>query len=64
MQVLSVFLVDDHARFRNMLASFLNSEPSLRVVGQAESGADAMDQVSLLHPDLVLMDVQILGMGI
>ncbi|HWV76309.1 MAG TPA: response regulator transcription factor, partial [Isoptericola sp.] len=36
----------------------LGVEPDLEVVGEAADGAQALEQVRALHPDVVLMDVQ------
>ena len=53
-----VFLVDDHLQFIEAAARFLTADPNIEIVGQALSGRDALKQISLLHPDLVLMDLR------
>ncbi len=60
---IGVFLVDDHAVVRRGLASFLDSEDDIAVVGQADSGRRAIDELAVLAntsglPDVVLMDLQ------
>ena len=53
-----ILLVDDHPLFRGALANLISGQPDLIVVGEAENGARALEQVRALDPDLVLMDVQ------
>jgi DNA-binding NarL/FixJ family response regulator len=52
-----ILLVDDNPGFIKVAARFLSAEPRIKIVGQALSSHDALEQVALLHPDLVLMDV-------
>jgi DNA-binding NarL/FixJ family response regulator len=51
-----VLLVDDHAGMRDAVRTFINSEPDLAVVGEADSGHAALDVFSRTTPDVVLMD--------
>jgi DNA-binding NarL/FixJ family response regulator len=53
-----VLLVDDDALMRAGLASILSSSSAVEVVGEAADGRAAIDQVSGLRPDVVLMDVR------
>jgi len=53
-----VLLVDDQKLVRSGFAMILGVEPDLEVVGEAADGAQALEQVRALHPDVVLMDVQ------
>lgn len=55
---LKVLLVDDHEDFRRLLSSFLKSQHDIEVVGEAVNGDDAIGQSRQLHPDLVLMDLE------
>ncbi len=52
-----VFVVDDNDGFRASLCSLLEDE-GLDVVGQASSGAEAIEQVGNVAPDVVLMDLR------
>jgi DNA-binding NarL/FixJ family response regulator len=52
-----VLLVDDHERFRQSVASFLNEQGCVDIIGEAANGDEAIAQTVNLHPDLVLMDV-------
>ncbi|KPW43363.1 Sensor histidine kinase/response regulator [Pseudomonas syringae pv. berberidis] len=50
-----VLVVDDHIEHRKVISGML--EPLGFTVAQAENGMEAVRQVSLLHPDLILMDL-------
>ncbi len=53
-----VLVADDHRLFRQGLINLMSTRPDiLDVVGQAESGAQAVTMAKLLQPDLVLMDI-------
>jgi DNA-binding NarL/FixJ family response regulator len=56
----TVLIVDDHPSFRASARTLLESE-GYEVVGEAESGETAVDAARELHPDLVLLDVQLPG---
>jgi DNA-binding NarL/FixJ family response regulator len=51
-----VLLVDDHAGMREVLRTFINSEPDLLVVAEAPSGDIALEEFRRTTPDVVLMD--------
>jgi len=55
---LRVLVVDDQALFRQGLCSLLASDPNLEIVGQAGNGLECLRQVSLLQPDVVLLDLR------
>ena len=52
-----ILIADDHAGFRAGLAALLATEPSLRLVGEARDGAEAIASALELQPDVVLMDL-------
>jgi DNA-binding NarL/FixJ family response regulator len=54
----SVLLVDDERLIRAGLRAIIDAEPDLTVVGEAADGAEVLDQVTRLRPDVVLMDVR------
>jgi NarL family two-component system response regulator LiaR len=54
---IKVLLVDDHAMVRRGLGAFLSVYPDLQLVGEAESGAEAIEQCGRVKPDVVLMDL-------
>ena len=53
-----VLLVDDDALMRAGLASILSSDDAVEVVGEAPDGRVAVGRVTVLRPDVVLMDVR------
>src|SRR5919197_166275 len=52
-----VLIADDHAVVRNGLRAFLDVVPDIDVVGEAENGAEALERVRQLQPDVVVMDM-------
>jgi two-component system chemotaxis response regulator CheB len=57
-----VLIVDDSAVTREVLSALLNSDPDIRVIGQASTGAEAVELTATLRPDLVTMDLMMPGM--
>ena len=61
--MIRILLVDDQTIIRQGLANLLEAQPDLDVVGDAENGQQAVEQVAALYntprqPDVVLMDVR------
>jgi DNA-binding NarL/FixJ family response regulator len=54
----TVLIVDDHSAFRKSARHLLEAEGFV-VVGEAEDGRSALEQVAKLAPDLVLLDIQL-----
>ncbi|MFQ5684592.1 MAG: response regulator, partial [Candidatus Binatia bacterium] len=61
MEAIRVLLVDDHALFRDGLASLLAEQADFEVVGEAEHGEEALKKARELEPDLILMDIYMPG---
>jgi DNA-binding NarL/FixJ family response regulator len=57
-----VLIADDHAGFRSGLEALVSTQAGLDVVGQAETGAEAVSQALALQPDVVLMDLNMPGL--
>ena len=57
-----VMIVDDHAVVRSGLATFLLTCDDMELVGEAESGEQALRRIPQLKPDVVLMDLVMPGM--
>ncbi|GAA1963110.1 response regulator transcription factor [Kitasatospora viridis] len=55
---ISVLVADDQALVRQGLRAIIDSEPGLTVVGEAADGAEAVEAVRRLRPDVALMDVR------
>ncbi|BAU10435.1 two component LuxR family transcriptional regulator [Leptolyngbya sp. NIES-3755] len=56
--MIRLLIVDDQLIFRQDLAKLLSLEGDLEVVGQAANGQEALEHVSVLQPDVILMDVR------
>jgi DNA-binding NarL/FixJ family response regulator len=59
MEQIRLAIVDDHPAYRNSLRLVLEREPDIRVVGMAGDGLAAIEMVGELHPDVMLIDVQL-----
>jgi DNA-binding NarL/FixJ family response regulator len=57
-----VLIVDDHPVTRDGLRSALSTSDDVQVVGEATNGAEAIDAVKELSPEIVFMDVRMPGM--
>ncbi|MCB0071045.1 MAG: response regulator transcription factor [Caldilineaceae bacterium] len=55
--IMQILIVDDHAILRSGLRLLIDAQPTLNVVGEAGSGADAVAQARALQPDLILLDL-------
>jgi DNA-binding NarL/FixJ family response regulator len=56
--MIRVLIADDHALLRNGLRGILDAQEDIEVVGEAEHGAQAVDEAVRLRPDLVIMDIR------
>jgi DNA-binding NarL/FixJ family response regulator len=63
MSRIRVVIADDHTILRDGLAALLRAAPDIELVGEASSGEEAVEACERLHPDLVLMDVAMPGLG-
>ncbi len=61
MDPIRVLLADDHALFREGLASIIAGQPDMVIVGQADDGLEALVKAQELKPDLILMDITMPG---
>src|SRR5512141_2560432 len=57
MDRIRVLVADDHAVFRQGICALLARRKGVEIVGQAENGKQAVEQVAALAPDVVLMDI-------
>ena len=57
----TVLVVDDQPPFRDAARAVLERLSGFDLIGEAESGEAAIEQVAALHPDLVLMDINMGG---
>ncbi|MDH5189683.1 MAG: UvrY/SirA/GacA family response regulator transcription factor [Gammaproteobacteria bacterium] len=61
--MIKVLLVDDHHLVRTGIVYLLNDVPGMQVVGEADSGEEAIEIVKDIKPDVILMDLNMPGMG-
>ncbi len=60
--MIGVFVVDDSAFVRKAVGRILRDEPGFNLVGEAASGAEALEKIAAADPDLVTLDVAMPGM--
>lgn len=63
MNPIRVVIVDDHDIVRSGLRMLLMAETDIEIVGEAGNGREALQKVEELHPDLVIMDLQMPDMN-
>jgi DNA-binding NarL/FixJ family response regulator/signal transduction histidine kinase len=57
--LIRVLVVDDHPLARQGIRRILEGQPDMQIVGEAEDGLIAVAQTERLHPDVVLLDLQL-----
>jgi len=57
MNKLRIFLADDHAMIREGLKMLINSQSDMEVIGEANNGKAAVQQISQLQPDVAVLDI-------
>ena len=62
-QPIRILIADDHPVFRFGLRALLESQTDMLVLEEVESGEQAVQMVKSLQPDLVLMDVNMVGLN-
>ncbi|WP_031499058.1 response regulator transcription factor [Bryobacter aggregatus] len=60
---IKVLIVDDHKIMRDGIKAILKAASDIEVVGETDSGVDAVQMVRKLRPDVVLMDINLQGMS-
>jgi len=60
--LINVYIVDDSAVARQHLKHILEADPSIKVIGQASSGEEAVEFVKSSSPDVITMDIKMAGM--
>ena len=61
--VARVLLVDDHRMVRQGLIFFLSTQPEITIVGEADTGEQALELIQNLKPDVVLLDLVLPTLG-
>lgn len=62
-QKIKIVIADDHPVFRRGLRMIIESDPDLQVVAEAEDGAEVINLLRELQPDIVILDVDMPKMG-
>ena len=60
---ITVFLADDHVMLREGLAALVADDPEIKVVGQCGNGLEVLDQVRMLCPNVVVLDITMPGLN-
>lgn len=58
-----IYMVDDHALVRAGMRMILDAERGMEIVGEADTGEDALPQIRQLKPDIVLCDLHLPGLS-
>jgi DNA-binding NarL/FixJ family response regulator len=58
-----ILAVDDHPLLRGGIAALIAAQPDMRLVAEASSGEEAVEQFRRHRPDIALMDLQMKGMS-
>jgi len=53
----TVLIADDNQEFSRTLASYIQEQPDLEVIGIAKDGEEAIDMITNIEPDIALLDV-------
>ncbi|MEM7347546.1 MAG: response regulator transcription factor [Chloroflexota bacterium] len=61
MSAIRIVVVDDHPIVRQGIRSLLSNYPEFKIVGEAESGAVALENLSQWRPDVTLLDIRMPG---
>jgi DNA-binding NarL/FixJ family response regulator len=57
MEPIKVLIVDDHTLFRRGIASVLENQTNLKILGEASDGLEAIEKAKILSPEIILMDL-------
>jgi DNA-binding NarL/FixJ family response regulator len=63
MNKITILIADDHTLVRETWSYILNSDERFKVVAECGSGEDAVEKARELHPDIVIMDINLPGIN-
>ncbi|HEX9592802.1 MAG TPA: response regulator transcription factor [bacterium] len=61
--MIKILIADDHALVREGIIALLSPHNQIQIVGTAASGQEAIEKAGKLHPDIILMDIAMPGLG-
>lgn len=64
MNAINILLVEDHPLIRKAWKFLLNQDFRFQVIGECESGEDAIELTGILHPDIIIIDSDLRGMNV
>ena len=63
MTPIKLMIADDHKLFREGIKALLAVTDDIEIIGEAEDGASALKKCQELHPDVILMDINMPGLN-
>lgn len=60
---IKILIADDHAFYREGVCALLSDVPAVEIVGEANTGEEALAKTKALQPDVILMDLKMPGMN-
>ncbi|MGD2062222.1 MAG: response regulator transcription factor [Nitrospirota bacterium] len=61
--MIKILIADDHALVREGITALLSPHDQIEIVGTAANGQEAVGKAGKLHPDIILMDIAMPGLG-
>jgi DNA-binding NarL/FixJ family response regulator len=61
--MIKILIADDHALVREGITALLSLHDQVKIVGTAANGQEAVEKAGKLHPDIILMDIAMPGLG-
>lgn len=61
--MITIVLADDHALIRTGLATILDADPTLTIIGEAANGLETVELVVRLQPDVLIVDLMLPGLS-
>jgi two-component system response regulator NreC len=62
-QLINIVLADDHPVIRKGIKSLLKTETDFNIIGEAGNGAEAVELVTRLQPDILVLDIMMPGLN-